>query len=79
MTEDKKMKVIFAPGSLDDFEGTQEELDALVKEIQDLADSGELFERSTPIDEDSFTQEELQEALTDVITMLSNVDSRKLH
>ena len=79
MTEDKKMKVIFAPGSLDDFECTQEELDALVKEIQDLADSGELFERSTPIDEDSFTQEELQEALTDVITMLSNVDSRKLH
>ena len=79
MTEDKKMKVIFAPGALDDFEGSQEELDALVKEIQDLADSGELFERSTPIDEDSFTQEELQEALTDVITMLSNVDSRKLH
>ena len=37
MTEDKKeLKLVFAPGCFDNFEGTQEELDALVKEIQDM-------------------------------------------
>lgn len=33
MTE--KMKVTFAPGCFDNFEGSQEELDGLIKEIQD--------------------------------------------
>jgi hypothetical protein len=32
--EDKKMKLVFAPGCFDDFEGTQEELDSLIEEIQ---------------------------------------------
>ena len=41
----KELKVVFAPGCFDDFEGTQEELDALMKHIRALAASGEL-ERS---------------------------------
>jgi hypothetical protein len=36
------MKVQFAPGAFDDFEGTQEELDALVAELE------EMFESMTP-------------------------------
>ena len=37
MTSDKKIvKVEFAPGCFDQFEGTQEELDAFVKEITDM-------------------------------------------
>lgn len=36
MTEEKKMKIEFAPGCFDNFEGTQEELDELVKEIQSM-------------------------------------------
>lgn len=36
MTEEKKMKIEFAPGCFDNFEGTQEELDELVKEIQNM-------------------------------------------
>lgn len=36
MTEEKKMKIEFAPGCFDNFDGTQEELDELVKEIKDL-------------------------------------------
>ena len=36
------MKVQFAPGAFDDFEGTQEELDALIAELE------EMFESMTP-------------------------------
>ena len=36
MTEEKKMKIEFAPGCFDNLEGTQEELDELVKEIQNM-------------------------------------------
>ena len=37
-----KLKIIFAPGSLDTFDGTQEDLDKLVKEITTLFESGDL-------------------------------------
>ena len=50
---DKKIQVEFAPGCFDGFEGTQEELDALIAEIKQLAESGELQEQSKPITEDS--------------------------
>lgn len=80
MNTEKKMKVIFAPGALDDFEGTQEELDKLVAEINELAESGELFEMSRPIDEDELMEdEELQDVLEDVIKTLINSNDRKLH
>lgn len=36
MTEEKKLTIEFAPGCFDNFEGTQEELDALVSEIQKM-------------------------------------------
>jgi hypothetical protein len=38
----KKMKIEFAPGAFDQFDGTQEELDALVAELTRMAESGEL-------------------------------------
>ncbi len=34
MTEEKKIKIEFAPGCFDNFEGTQEELDAFMAELQ---------------------------------------------
>ena len=37
---DPILKVTFAPGAFDCFEGTQEELDNLVKEIQESAENG---------------------------------------
>jgi hypothetical protein len=78
MTEDNKPKVVFAPGALDNFEGTQEELDEMVAEIQRLVESGELEERAIPIDfEDD--DPELQDALEDVIKSLIQSDSRTIH
>ena len=49
--ERKEVKVVFAPGCFDTFEGTQEELDELMAEIGKLIQSGELFDNAVPIDE----------------------------
>ena len=56
MSEDKKIKIIFQPGCFDEFEGTQEELDAMMEEIQRMADTGELFEEAHEL-----TLDDLQE------------------
>lgn len=56
----KKLHVEFAPGAFDQFDGTQEELDALIAEIRRMAESGELKEASIPLDDDA-----VWESLTD--------------
>ena len=38
-----KMKLSFAPGCFDDFEGTQEELDAVIKEIEEMIEDGSIM------------------------------------
>ena len=70
MTE-KKIKVEFAPGCFDEFDGTQQELDDLVAEIQRMANSGEMFENSTPVTEESLADlsEEEQQVLLDAVRM----------
>lgn len=62
MSEKKKPEIIFAPGCFDDFDGTQEELDELVAELNRMVESGELFELATPIDFDNgtWTDEEIE-------------------
>ncbi len=54
----KPIKVEFAPGCFDSFQGTQEELDELVAEIQKMVDSGELFEKSEKIDLDTLIEDD---------------------
>jgi hypothetical protein len=65
MMEDKKLKVEFAPGAFDSFEGTQEELDEFIAEIYKAIDSGELFENSVELTEEEFLElpEEIQQQL----------------
>ena len=64
MTEEKKaLKLEFAPGCFDGFEGTQEELDDLIAEIQRQFDSGEMEANSTPVDLDELIEEEPEYAL----------------
>jgi hypothetical protein len=60
MTKDDKPEIIFAPGCFDSFEGTQEELDELVAEIQRMVDSGELFEKATPVSLDDLSDDDLE-------------------
>jgi hypothetical protein len=59
--EKKPLEVVFAPGCFDDFDGTQEELDEMIAEINRMAETGELFERSLPVDLDELSDEELEE------------------
>jgi hypothetical protein len=49
--ECKDLKIVFAPGCFDHFEGTQEELNELMAEITQMVKSGEILEKSTPVDE----------------------------
>ena len=65
MTNHKKIDIEFAPGCFDAFEGTQEELDALVLEIRRMADSGGLEANSRPLEIDEL-QEYLDEYDADV-------------
>jgi hypothetical protein len=58
MTNEKKPEIVFAPGCFDSFEGTQEELDELVAEIQKMISTGELFENSQPLDLDELIEED---------------------
>lgn len=54
MTKDRKFQIVFDPGCFDDFDGDQEELDSLVQEIHRMADSGELFDNSEPMTQESW-------------------------
>jgi len=53
MTDDAntkpEFKIVFAPGSFDDFEGTQEELDELVAAITAKLNSGDFLAESSEV------------------------------
>ena len=74
---DKDYEIRFAPGAFDEFNGTQEELDDLIKEIEELAASGDILENSHPVDMDQLELEnpELYEIL---VRRLEQID-RKTH
>ena len=77
---DKKIKIEFAPGCFDNFSGSQEELDELIAEIQKMADSGELFEKSRTLDIDELIDEDpdFAENLLRHLNQIDN-DDRKLN
>lgn len=56
----KDIKIEFAPGCFDSFEGTQEELNELIAEITRMARSGELQERAVPVDFDNLDEEDME-------------------
>lgn len=68
----KLSTVVFAPGCFDSFEGTQEELDELISEIQRSVEDGTLFEKSTPVDLDSLTDDDIE------LLEMSNVSTQRL-
>lgn len=77
MTDTKlPLEVKFAPGCFDTFDGTQQELDALMVEIQETFANmtpEELESQSTPVDE-----EELEQALQEVMHQMIGADKRTL-
>jgi hypothetical protein len=82
MSDDKKkVQITFAPGAFDSFDGTQEELDALVAEIERMAESGELEDNSIAIDSDdildNITEEDREQIMQALADMTQSV-KRKL-
>lgn len=53
-----KIQITYTEGCFDELaeEMTQEEIDALIKEIQTLADSGELFDQSYELSEEEASE-----------------------
>lgn len=79
MTEEKKLKIEFAPGCFDDFEGTQEELDEMIRAITDIFENNsreELEAMSTPVDFDDL-DEDFDDVFDEIKTTIN--DERKLH
>ena len=66
---DKKPTIEFAPGCFDNFEGTQEELDALMIEIQTAFENGEMEEQSMELTDEAFEElpDEIKDKLLDVL------------
>jgi hypothetical protein len=67
MTEEKKpVTIVFEPGCFDDFEGTQEELDELIAEINSMFDGKtreEIDTLSKPVDIDELLDEDPELAM----------------
>lgn len=74
MTDEKKTpEIVFAPGCFDSFEGSQEELNELMVEIQRMAESGELFEQATELDFEELLEED-PEFAKQLVNSLNVVD-----
>ena len=67
----KNIKVVFKPGAFDDFEGSQEELDAYMAEIIEGFESGE-FLKNTQL-------EDLDESTELILRVAGAGSSRLLH
>jgi hypothetical protein len=51
MTDKKKVKISFAPGAFDNWEGTQEELDEFIAELTRQIETGEIFENTDNLED----------------------------
>lgn len=73
------MKLVFAPGCFDNFEGTQEELDALVKEIEQGFEDGSFFDKATPVDMESIDDmdDEDIEAMMKLLKAMDNTGTKR--
>lgn len=78
-----KMKLVFAPGCFDNFEGTQEELDEMIQHIQEAFESGELLEQAEEVDMLSLSDEnpDLYDHITEALSSEINdtAPTRRLH
>jgi hypothetical protein len=73
--DDPKVKIHFAPGAFDNFDGTQEELDEFIADITAQAESGELLSNSEAFDINDLINEDLDAETAEMI--LEFMDSLK--
>lgn len=73
--EFKEMKIEFAPGCFDHFEGSQEELDDLIAEIKTMFASGEAQKLAKPIDFEDLDEYDLE--MIERITDQDNASSKR--
>jgi hypothetical protein len=69
--ENKPLKIVFAEGCFDDFEGTQEELDELIVQLTTMAEDGSLLEKSVSVD-----IEDIDEEVLELLPMLTSGNVR---
>lgn len=56
----KDIKIEFAPGCFDSFEGTQEELDEFIATITEMFRSGEAQKKARPLDLDNLDEADFE-------------------
>lgn len=83
MTEEKKMKIEFAPGCFDSFEGTQEELDEMVSEIKNIfsnmsPEDLEMQSRAVSVDELLENESISDDQFENILQALVGKENRKL-
>ena len=79
MSNDKEIKLVFAPGCFDNFEGTQEELNELIEQIKAAFDSGELLEAAEQVDMIELSEEDPEMFSIIASAMAEDPPARKLH
>ena len=58
--EMKDLKIEFAPGCFDSFEGTQEELDEFIATITEMFRNGEAQKNARPLDLDNLDEADIE-------------------
>ena len=77
MTKKNPVKIEFAPGAFDSFEGTQEELDEFIAELYRMAESGELEEHSMSLDDDEAWMELTEEEQAIISAAITRPDETR--
>ena len=77
MTKKKQIKIEFAPGAFDQFDGTQQELDEFIAELHRMAESGELEEHSMSLDDDEAWQELTEEEQAMISAAITRPDETR--
>jgi hypothetical protein len=79
MTEKKTPKVIFEPGCFDNLDIDQDELDELMAQLLDMAESGELEANSRELTEEDIAEMDPEERELLLKAITGSNESRNLH
>ena len=66
------MKLVFAPGCFDNFEGSQEELYSLVKEIEQAFENGDLENGSNIVEIEELTETLSEDEIKNLMESFGN-------